>query len=104
LAEHIAVAARELTRLAPDQCAAHSEDATGCSCSLKILDRLPTPYTEILRRVDVEETSLSDVAALLGITVNNATVRLHRARKALRRQLSESCGTTSLRSCLHCGC
>ena len=40
----------------------------------------------------------------LGITPNNATVRLHRARKALKRELERSCGTCATHGCLDCGC
>lgn len=59
---------------------------------------------EMLRRVDIEEKPLPGVAEALGITVNNATVRLHRARKALREQLQAFCGTDSMRACLDCAC
>jgi hypothetical protein len=38
------------------------------------------------------------------VTTNNAMVRLHRARRALRSLLQEHCGTTSLRACLSCVC
>ena len=58
----------------------------------------------MLEQVDLEDRSLDDVARELGITVNNATVRLHRARRALREALAEHCHTTSVRECLDCGC
>jgi RNA polymerase sigma-70 factor (ECF subfamily) len=68
------------------------------------LDSIRSDYAEILRRVDLGDERLADVAAGLGITVNNATVRLHRARKALRDQLRAFCGTDSARACADCGC
>jgi hypothetical protein len=58
-----------------------------------LLPNLKAEYAEVLRRVDLEETPLPRVATDLAITTNNATVRLHRARQALRRQLERSCGT-----------
>ena len=38
------------------------------------------------------------------ITVGNAKVRLHRARKALREELFRRCGTDSIRACQDCRC
>lgn len=75
-----------------------------CGCSLEQLERLRPEYAEMLRRVDLEEDSLAEVAADLGLTVNNTTVRLHRARKALRERLATTCGTTSARACADCAC
>lgn len=34
---------------------------------------------------------MAEVASSLGVTANNATVRLHRARRALKRELERSC-------------
>jgi RNA polymerase sigma-70 factor (ECF subfamily) len=75
-----------------------------CRCSLAQLDALPESYAEILRRVDVEGESLSEAAASLEITVNNATVRLSRARGALRARMIAHCGTSSAAQCISCGC
>lgn len=75
-----------------------------CACSIGQLERLRPEYADILRRVEIEEQSLADAAHALGVTVNNATVRLHRARKALREQLAQLCGTQSARACLDCAC
>lgn len=75
-----------------------------CGCSLNLVERMPTEYAEILRRVDIGGEDLATASQSLGITVNNATVRLHRARKALRAKLATVCGTTSARECLSCDC
>lgn len=80
------------------------EEVAVCACSLGQLERIRPEHADILRRVDIGEQSLSDVAGVLGITVNNATVRLHRARKALRDQLQTFCGTDSIRACFDCCC
>jgi RNA polymerase sigma-70 factor (ECF subfamily) len=80
------------------------ETPVTCACSLGLVDSLPAQYADVLRRVDVAEEDLATVASSLGTTTNNATVRLHRARKALRRRLLAHCGTTSARSCLDCAC
>lgn len=80
------------------------EEPPICACCLGQLDSLRADYAEILRRVDLGDERLADAATALGITVNNATVRLHRARKALRDQLRAFCGTASVRACADCGC
>jgi|LNFM01.1.fsa_nt_gb RNA polymerase sigma factor (sigma-70 family) len=84
--------------------AAPDEHEDRCHCSLVQLEALPTAYADILRRVDVEGESLSDAAASLAITVNNATVRLSRARAALRERMIAHCGTSSAAQCSACGC
>lgn len=75
-----------------------------CECLHTLLPTLKPEYAEILRRADLEEEPLAAVASSLGITLNNATVRLHRARQALKRQLERSCGTCAVHGCLDCDC
>ncbi len=107
LADHHAQwAMREskLATLAADMEEATPEEVAVCACSLGQLNRLRPEYADLLRRVDVEEQPLAEVAHAIGVTLNNATVRLHRARKALREQLRAFCGTDSARACADCGC
>lgn len=80
----------------------HEEDR--CRCSLAQLEALPASYAEILRRIDVEGETLDEAAGSLSITVNNATVRLSRARSALRERMIAHCGTSSAAQCSACGC
>jgi RNA polymerase sigma-70 factor, ECF subfamily len=49
---------------------------------------LPDTYREIITLRDVEEFSVSDTAALLGISVALVKVRLHRARLLLQKKLA----------------
>lgn len=75
-----------------------------CACMGGLLPNLKAEYAEVLRRVDLDEQPLARVAAELEITTNNATVRLHRARQALKRELERSCGTCATHGCLSCSC
>jgi RNA polymerase sigma factor (sigma-70 family) len=75
-----------------------------CACMTQLLPTLKPEYAEIVRRVDLEETPVGEVAAALSITPNNATVRLHRARRALKERLERSCGTCATHGCLDCTC
>lgn len=97
---------RALAREAADVALPPEEELRGavCACMTTLLPNLKTEYAEMLRHVDLEEMPLADVAARLGITTNNATVRLHRARQALKRELERSCGTCATHGCLDCSC
>ncbi len=75
-----------------------------CMCLYKFLPLLKSEYVEALRRVDLENEPREAVAAALGLTLANLTVRLHRARQALRRALQLSCETCPIHGYLDCGC
>jgi RNA polymerase sigma-70 factor (ECF subfamily) len=105
IADHHGQRARAPEAPLDDEPTTESEPSSdACACSLGVLERLRPEYVEMLRRVDLDEESIASVAASLGITANNATVRLHRARKALREALVAYCGTDSMRACMSCGC
>lgn len=89
--------ARDATELPPDE-------AATCACSLGVLEKLQPDYAAILRAVDIEDATLEEAAKLFGITENNAKVRLHRARKAMREGLEALCGSCSVKACLSCDC
>lgn len=75
-----------------------------CTCVLAQMGRLRPAYAFILKRVVIEGAPLAEVAGELDISLNNASVRLHRAREALRNAVASHCGTTSTSSCTDCGC
>ena len=77
---------------------------TVCACVGELLPTLKPEYADMVRQVDLEERAVPDVAREAGITPNNAGVRLHRARQALKKQLERSCGTCASHGCLDCSC
>jgi len=83
--------------------AAELRDAV-CACMHDLLPALKPEYAGVVRAVDLEGRSLGEVATGGGITVNNATVRLHRARQALKKQLLRACGACAAHGCLECHC
>lgn len=97
---------RVFTADADEDGASYQTDIRGeiCACIRSLLPVLKAEYAEMIQRVDLDEEPLAAAAAALGITTNNATVRLHRARTALRKQLQRSCGTCATHGCLDCGC
>ena len=79
-------------------------DAFVCICLYKLLPLLKPEYAEVLRRADLENEPREAIAVGLGLTLSNLTVRLHRARQALRRALQLSCETCPIHGYLDCGC
>lgn len=53
------------------------------------IDRLPDTYRTVLLLRDIEELDTAETAVILNVTEGVVKVRLHRARQALRRLLSE---------------
>lgn len=77
---------------------------TVCDCASHLLGTLKPEYAEALRRVELDGVSVKDFAFEKGLTANNASVRLLRARTALRRQVERSCGTCAEHGRLDCDC
>ena len=75
-----------------------------CQCVSAILHSLKPEYAEIVGDIELRDRSIAEVAEEKGLTANNATVRLHRARSALRRRLVEVCGACSTHGCVDCTC
>jgi RNA polymerase sigma-70 factor (ECF subfamily) len=75
-----------------------------CGCVAGLLDALKPEYAEALRAVELEGARVQDFAARAGITENNASVRLHRAKLSLRKALERCCGACVEHGCVDCDC
>jgi RNA polymerase sigma-70 factor (ECF subfamily) len=75
-----------------------------CRCVGQLAGTLKPEYADALRRVEVDGVAVKDYANEIGITSNNAAVRVFRAREALRKQVARSCGTCADHGCLDCTC
>ena len=75
-----------------------------CRCVGELASTLKPEYAEALRRVEVDGVAVKEYAAEAGLTSNNAAVRVFRAREALRKQVTRSCGTCADHGCLDCTC
>lgn len=75
-----------------------------CACSISQAKRLRPSYSSILTMVDTEGLQLAEAAKRLQVSKNNATVRLHRARQALKDAMLEHCGVADPRDCASCRC
>ena len=106
LADELRARKRAALPLREDRLAdeADARDGESCRCVLTQVEMLKPTYATLLARTVLEGVPLTRVAAELGITPNNATVRLHRARAALRERMRAHCGTESAAACHDCIC
>lgn len=81
-----------------------TEIARLCGCFRDLLPSLKTEYADLIRRIDLDGESQGQVAQELGITANTLSVRLHRARQSLRKNLERTCGLCTKHGCLDCTC
>lgn len=75
-----------------------------CPCVRGVLGRLKPAYAEILSRVDLDGEPRERVAAELALTTTNVGVRLHRARRALKKKIAEVCPTCGEGGFEYCDC
>jgi len=75
-----------------------------CACIREVIDDLKPEYRVAIEQVDLAGESVESFAHAARTTANNAAVRLHRARRAVARRLTEVCGTCDVDQYLDCGC
>jgi RNA polymerase sigma-70 factor (ECF subfamily) len=77
---------------------------TVCACVGDVVHDLKDEYRTAIEQVDLGGKSIEDFAQTERISANNASVRLHRARKAIAKQLTTVCGACAEHKCLDCTC
>lgn len=71
-----------------EHCAARTEMS---ACVREFVERLPARYRAVLVLSDVAGLSNAEAAEVLGVSVDAAKIRLHRARANLRHDLAGGC-------------
>jgi RNA polymerase sigma factor (sigma-70 family) len=102
-----AAASRALDRWQEGQARITDDDdlqRTVCTCVGELISTLKPEYAELLARVELGGESLQAAAKSLELTPNNGSVRLHRARHALKKRLEETCRACATHGCLDCTC
>lgn len=103
-----AATARRLETLAealdPDGAEDQELERVVCACVGRVAGLLKPEYAQALRRIEVEGVPVVEFAREVGISESNAGVRVFRARQALRREVSRSCGTCAEHGCYDCTC
>ena len=60
-------------------------------CIREIIQKLPEQYRSVIVLSELEDLKDSEIAEILGLSLQTAKVRLHRARARLRKELSAAC-------------
>jgi len=78
--------------------------AETCACIQEVIRDLKPEYRAAIEHVDLAGESVESFARARSTTLNNASVRLHRARKAVAKKLTAVCGTCATHKCVDCTC
>lgn len=79
-------------------------EAEICACVARLAATLKPEYAEALEAIEVAGTPVKAFAAKKGLSASNAAVRVFRAREALKKRVTESCGTCAEHGCVDCTC
>jgi RNA polymerase sigma-70 factor (ECF subfamily) len=60
-------------------------------CVIEFVDNLPPDYRTVIVLSELEGLANKEIAEILGISLNNVKMRLHRARAKLKTALNEGC-------------
>ena len=75
-----------------------------CACVSRLATTLKPEYAEALAAIEIAGTPVKEFARQKGLSSGNAAARVFRARGALKRRVSESCGTCAEHGCIDCTC
>jgi RNA polymerase sigma-70 factor (ECF subfamily) len=77
---------------------------TVCACIGDVIHDLKSEYRSAIEQVDLGGMTVEAFAQSQATSANNASVRLHRARKAVAKKLTTVCGACAEHKCLDCTC
>jgi RNA polymerase sigma-70 factor (ECF subfamily) len=75
-----------------------------CACVSRLAATLKPEYAEALEAIEVAGIPVKTFAEQKGLSSSNAGVRVFRAREALKKRVTESCGTCAEHGCFNCTC
>ena len=75
-----------------------------CACVSEVARTLKPEDADALASIEVNGTPVRAFAEERGLTATNAGVRVHRAREALKKRVTQACGTCAEHGCLDCSC
>ena len=79
-------------------------EAEICACVGRLAGTLKPEYAEALQAIEIQGTPVKAFAEQRGLSPSNAGVRVFRAREALKKRVTESCGTCAEHGCRNCTC
>jgi DNA-directed RNA polymerase specialized sigma24 family protein len=75
-----------------------------CACVSRLAATLKPEYADALQAIEVAGVQVKTYAEQKGLSSSNAAVRVFRAREALKKRVTESCGTCAEHGCVNCTC
>lgn len=75
-----------------------------CACVSRLAATLKPEYAEALHAIEVGGMPVKLFAEQRGLSSSNAAVRVFRARNALKKRVTESCGACAEHGCVNCTC
>ena len=89
----------------PDSTLVEEEvEKLACTCIEKLLPTLNKDYAFIIKELELNEKSTTEIAIKLNIKPNNLKVKRYRARQQLKQRLEETCRLCAKHGCLNCDC
>ena len=79
-------------------------EAEICACVSRLATTLKPEYADALQAIEVGGIPVKTFAEQKGLSATNAGVRVFRAREALKKRVTESCGTCAHHGCVNCTC
>ena len=79
-------------------------EAEICACVSRLAATLKPEYADALQAIEVGGTPVKAYAQQKGLSAGNAAVRVFRAREALKKRVTQSCGTCAEHGCVNCTC
>ncbi len=101
---HRQVGERAATSLVADRVGMTEQVSLPCRCVPEAVASLSAPQRDVLAAIELEGFRPAELAGMLRITANAATVRAHRARRALANGLRRTCGDCARDGCAECSC
>lgn len=63
----------------------------GNDCIRKMIDNMPEKYSTVLILKDFEGFKIEEISKILGISLANTKMRIHRAREIIKKNMKDSC-------------
>jgi len=75
-----------------------------CACVSRLATTLKPEYADALQAIEIRGMPVKTFAEQKGLSATNAAVRVFRAREALKKRVTESCGVCAEHGCVNCTC